>query len=540
MKSKIATMLPFLFVLLSSLSGATSSAGSHGEFVGCLSLYTESSSITKVIYTPNNSSYSSILQFNMQNLRFNTSSTPKPLVIVTPTNASHVQATVYCARKYSLQVIVRSGGHDFEGLSYVSPIPFVMVDLVNMSKIDVDVATKTAWIQAGVALGQLYYDIVQRTNTLAFPAGLCPTVGSGGHFSGGGYGILMRKYGLAADNIVDALLIDVNARILDRAAMGEDVFWAIRGGGGNTFGVVVAWKIQLVDVPPTVTIFSIRKTLEQNATKLVHRWQSVASRLPNDLWLQLLIRTTNTTPAGDFIVRADFNAMFLGGADQLVPLMQERFPELGVTKGDCFEMSWARAQANFGSIDSGVPIDPNISFQVFITRATSNLVQVDSKGKSDYVVQPIPEKALEGLMQRLSTVDTTILLAFVPYGGRMSEISESSIPFPHRAGYLYKIAYGITWNGGGDAEARKRITWLRDLYSYMTPYVSKNPRSAYVNYRDLDIGINNIYGRTSVEQASVWGAKYFKNNFPRLVYVKTKVDPTNFFRNEQSVPPFSH
>jgi FAD/FMN-containing dehydrogenase len=73
----------------------------------------------------------------------------------------------------------------------------------------------------------------------------------------------------------------------------------------------------------------------------------------------------------------------------------------------------------------------------------------------------------------------------------------------------------------------------------MTPYVSKNPRQVYVNYRDLDLGINKLDGNTSYKQASIWGRKYFKNNFDRLVRVKTAVDPANFFRHEQSIPPLS-
>ncbi|CBI31072.3 unnamed protein product, partial [Vitis vinifera] len=77
------------------------------------------------------------------------------------------------------------------------------------------------------------------------------------------------------------------------------------------------------------------------------------------------------------------------------------------------------------------------------------------------------------------------------------------------------------------------------LYSYMVPYVSKSPRAAYLNYRDLNIGTNSNKGNTSYAQASIWGVKYFKNNFNRLVQVKASVDPMNFFRNEQNIPPIS-
>ncbi|XP_022864866.1 cannabidiolic acid synthase-like [Olea europaea var. sylvestris] len=118
----------------------------------------------------------------------------------------------------------------------------------------------------------------------------------------------------------------------------------------------------------------------------------------------------------------------------------------------------------------------------------------------------------------------------------MEEISDSAIPFPHRAGNLYKIHHLVSWEQEEIEASDKYINWIRKLYSYMAPYVSRFPRAAYINYRDLDIGVNNK-GNTSYAQASIWGIKYFKNNFNRLVHVKTKVDPANFFRNEQSIPP---
>ena len=82
--------------------------------------------------------------------------------------------------------------------------------------------------------------------TLYFPAGLCPAVAIGGYLGGAGYGNLLRKYGLGADNVVDVRFMDVNGDILDRSSMGEELFWAIRGGGASSFGIVLAWKLRLI------------------------------------------------------------------------------------------------------------------------------------------------------------------------------------------------------------------------------------------------------------------------------------------------------
>ncbi|XVF03117.1 hypothetical protein REPUB_Repub04eG0233200 [Reevesia pubescens] len=79
-------------------------------------------------------------------------------------------------------------------------------------------------VQAGATIGELYYRIAEKSKTFAFPAGVCPTVAVAGHFSGGGYGMLMRKFGIVADYIIDAQLVDVNGRFLDRNSMGEDLF----------------------------------------------------------------------------------------------------------------------------------------------------------------------------------------------------------------------------------------------------------------------------------------------------------------------------
>ena len=122
-----------------------------------------------------------------------------------------------------------------------------------------------------------------------------------------------------------------------------------------------------------------------------------------------------------------------------------------------------------------------------------------------------------------------------PFGGRLSEISESAIPFPHRKGNLYIIQYFMRWFEIDPAVTKRHLDWMRKLYAFMTPYVSSHPRAAYLNYKDIDLG--RTVKHTTYKDARVWGTKYFKNNFKKLSYVKAKVDPSNFFRNEQSIPP---
>lgn len=117
----------------------------------------------------------------------------------------------------------------------------------------------------------------------------------------------------------------------------------------------------------------------------------------------------------------------------------------------------------------------------------------------------------------------------------MAEIPASGTAFPHRAGNLFKIQYSISWSDPGTEIAEDRLSQATNLYSFMTPFVSKSPRSAYLNYRDVDIGINH-HGEDSYAEGKVYGEKYFNGNFDRLVKVKTMVDPENFFRNEQSIP----
>ncbi|KAE8694261.1 FAD-binding Berberine family protein [Hibiscus syriacus] len=392
-------------------------------------------------------------------------------------------------RKHGLQTRIRSGGHDYEGLSFVARVPFVIIDLFNFRSVDIDIENRVAWVQSGAILGEFYYRIAEKSRTLAFPGGVFHSVGVGGYISGGGFGLLFRKHGTAGDNVLDAQFIDVNGRILDRKSMGEDLF-----GRFEEEAVVVSGSFSRGNC----VLFLYRKPHEFNSRR-----------------------------------EANFIAFFLGTTDELLPLMEQRFPELGLTIQDCTEMSWIESIL----YNNGIQNQP---LEILLNRTYRSPINTPYyKIKSDYVKEPISETGLNGLFSRLTDeVATSTVILFFAYGGIMNRISEDATPFPHRAGNLFKICYNTGWQAEDNINSQRYLEWARTTYDYMSPFVSKSPREAYLNYRDLEIGSNNI-DYTDYDQATIWGRKYFKHNFDRLVHVKTQIDPHNFFKHEQSIPPLN-
>ncbi|KAL6850345.1 hypothetical protein ACP4OV_020972 [Aristida adscensionis] len=513
--------LHLLLTLCIVFSAATLSSASTGgdAFVDCLSADIPAS----LIQTPATPSYSDHLLSSARNLRYVQPGTPGPAAIVAAAEAAHVQAAVRCGRRHGVRVRTRSGGHDYEGLSYAAlrrGERFAVLDLGALREIRVDAARAEAWAGAGATVGELYYALGAADPTLGFPASSCPTVGLGGHLSGGGFGALSRKYGLSADNVIDAVVVDAGGRLLNRSTMGENLFWAIRGGGGESFGVVLSWKIRLGSVPETVTVFSIRRLRNQSAVDLITKWQAISPALPTDVYLRVLVQNQH----------ADFVALFLGRCGGLVDLMRDRFPELGVAAPDCQEMSWVNSTVFFAFSTAGRPVEALLE--------RGNKPEYYLKVKSDHVQEPIPGSVWERTWTEWLEKPEAALIMLDPYGGEMASISPAATPFPHRKGNLYQLQLYSFWFENGTAAAEKRMGWVRGLHDAMEPYVSKNPRAVYVNYRDLDLGTNEVEGNvSSYEKGKVWGEKYFKGNFERLAAVKSMVDPDDFFRNEQSIPP---
>ncbi|CAI9090008.1 OLC1v1024683C1 [Oldenlandia corymbosa var. corymbosa] len=291
----------------------------------------------------------------------------------------------------------------------------------------IDIENDTTWVESGATIGELYYAIAQESPVRGFPAGTTPVVGVGRHFSGGGNGYLNRKYGLSADNVVDTIVVDFRGQILNKESMGSDFFWAIRGGGGASFGVILPWKIKLVSVPPVVIVFRLAKTFEQKVIDLVHKWQCIASDLPDYLTIAVAIQ-------------------------RFGPLNQH---STEVIKNRSYN-----------------PFDANVKLKI------------------DLVQKPLPYVAVQQFWKWCSEAEYP-RLQLHPFGGIMGSISESKIPFPHRKSVLFEIMYIESWfNDGEGKNSEKYLNEVRGLYELMTPYVQSNPRGSYVNGDDLDFGTN--------------------------------------------------
>ncbi|KAK9083589.1 hypothetical protein Scep_030060 [Stephania cephalantha] len=390
------------------MSSSTSSSDRCIEnFLRCLSRHDPNI----LISTPNDSCYLSDLQRSIQNLRFCATRTPKvrrPQVIVTPLKESHVQAAVICSKECNLQMKIRSNGHDYEGLSYVSDVPFVVLDMLKLNNVEIDVK------------------------------------------------------------------------------------------------------------------------------------EDIAHNLPDELYLKVLFqREKASQKEGSFKIKATFQAFFLGETKQLLSIMEQWFPQLGVKSEHCKEMSWIHSTLYSSSLDPNGPLEillertlDNPKFETELTRTR----RMFFKSASDYVKAPLSESALEGIWKifiEYPSVKHPYML-WSPSGGALGRVEPSRTPYPQRKN-LYLIEYMVSWVEKGTEVADTNLTWLRRLYRYMEPYVSKAPREAYFNFRDLDLGRskNGTTGAT-YDEAKVWGVKYFMGNFDRLVKVKNKVDPGNLFRSEQS------
>lgn len=419
-------------------------------------------------------------------LAFNRRKQKHPRLRILCKTEKAVAVAIDWVRENELPFALRSGGHSYEGFSQSDD---VVIDTRLMNAVEIDRNGQVS-VGAGAALGDIYRALAKKG--LALPAGSCPTVGISGHALGGGFGFLARTHGLTCDNLLHARVIDADARIRDVGSESEaDLFWALRGGGGGSFGAASQFVFRTYPLERVIVYGMTWELAADRAAKLFAAWQDWAPKAPPEITDFLRL---NKNSGGTITLRC---------AGQSTGLEADLARELKQNLG--FEKPGETSIATYSFLGSVNHFSGGWDYESDY-----------SKGKSAYIDKPLGPDAIAALMQSLSRnppgVPTIVCDA---YGGAIAKVAPDETAFSHRAGVLYCMQYGTIWE---DASATAhRLQQMDEAYEAIRPYMS----GAYVNYCDLEL--------------DDWQTAYWGPNYPRLREVKRKFDPANVFRHAQSV-----
>ncbi len=414
-----------------------------------------------------------------------------PRVRVVAASAAAVSTTILWAINNGLGFAIRSGGHSYEGFSQS---PDLVIDVRGMKAITLSADKKSVSIGSGSSLGSVYDALA--SSHLAIPAGSCFPVGVAGHSLGGGFGLLGRSFGLACDGVLSMEMVDASGNILTASEQkNPDLFWALRGGGSGSFGVVTKFNFR-TNAVNMVAKFAITWTKPvTQAVRIVQAWQQWLENLPSSI-----TGTLHLTKAK-------------GG------LIQVHMAGLSVQSESRLKVELKRLQSLAGA--ASVLSTRTMTFHQAATIFNGGEPNPDSvlmKAKSDYVTEPMTEQGILALLNGLVKAPGEIAVLCDTYGGAINKIAADATAFVHRANTKYVMQYYMQWDSPGASDAN--IAMMRTLYASMRPFVSGR---CYVNYCDLDLGDG-------------YAKAYWGDNLPRLMKIKAAVDPKNIFKHAQSVP----
>jgi FAD/FMN-containing dehydrogenase len=411
----------------------------------------------------------------------------KPALIARCAGAADVISAVNFARTHNLLVSVRGGGHGVAG--YAVCDGGLMIDLSPMKGLRVDPARRTARAEPGLTWGE--FDQETQAFGLATTGGFVPSTGIAGLTLGGGLGYLMRRFGLACDNLLSVDIVTADGQLRTASPTeNADLFWGVRGGGGN-FGIVTSLEYRLHPVGPTVLggfIFH-PLTVAKDAFQFYREFTHTA---PEDLTTHLAFATSpEGHPVVAFIVC--YSGSMEKGEDVVRPLRAFGLPVADLVG----PMPYTAVQA------LGGPLYP--------------------PGRCNYwkssFIYDLSDAAIDTMIAQFEAVPSPFSHAALEHlGGAMSRVGKDETAFNERTA-PFSLITTSEWTD--PAESEKNIRWARDFWEAMRPYESE---AAYVNY--LDRGDEDRIR-----------ASYGADKYERLVALKNKYDPTNLFRLNQNIKP---
>jgi len=419
----------------------------------------------------------------------------RPALIARCLNDADVQSAVRFASAHRMLVSVRGGGHHIAGNAVAEA--GLMIDLSGMRTVSVDARARTARVGPGALLGD--FDRAAQAHALATPLGINSTTGVAGLTLGGGFGWLTRRYGMTVDNLLAATVVTADSQVRVASEISEpDLFWAIRGGGGN-FGVATSFEFRLHPVGPEIYAGLIVYPFAQ-AQRVLRAWRDFTTDAPDELSVWGLLRKAPPLP---------FLPASVHGTEVVVLVV--------AYSGDVAAGQQAAAPLlEFGRpVGSALGPTPYAAFQsAFDPLLTPGGRNYWKSNNFSHLTDAALEVAIDSASQ-LPGPECEIFLAQL--GGAMARVNPSATAYSARDARYVMNVHGRWSNPRDDSRIR---SWARQSFGNAAPHATG---SGYVNFLTED---------ESERVVASYGV-----NYPRLQMAKRRFDPDNLFRMNLNITP---
>ncbi len=419
----------------------------------------------------------------------------RPAVIARCADAADVRHAIGFARSEGLEVAVRGGGHSIPGFSTVDG--GIVIDLSPMKAIEVDAGQRTAVAEGGVLWSEL--DAATQEHGLAVTGGLVSTTGIAGFTLGGGIGWLMRKHGLTCDNLRSAQVVTADGRVITASdAQNSDLFWGLRGGGGN-FGVVTSFEFDLHPVGPTVTAGPVFYD-GARAEEILRFYRGFADEAPDEL---TSLANLLTAPPAPFLPEE-------WHGKKLIAL-------IGCYAGDVEEGAAAmRPLSELGDpVADLIGPMPYAQMQQLIDALWPQGIQTYMKAG---YLRELDDAAISTMARFHQEAPGASEIHVQHFGGAIARVSEEETAYGERGAAFVLNACAISHEPGGLTPC---VEWAQGLYTELEPSLTGG---GYVNFLAAE-------GQDRVR------ASYGEEKYAKLQALKDRYDPTNLFHRNQNVLP---
>ena len=421
-----------------------------------------------------------------------------PALLIRCADEADVINAVNFAREEKLLVAVRGGGHNVAGFGTCDE--GIVIDLSPMKKIEIDAENRTARAQAGLTWGE--FDTATQKHKLATTGGLVSTTGIAGFTLGGGFGWLVRKYGLTVDNLLAADMVLANGKqVTVSPDQNPDLFWGVRGGGGN-FGVVTAFKFQLHNIGPEVFSGVVFYSVEK-ARKILQFYRDWTLKMPDELSSMIAFLAAPPEPfvpkhlVGKPMIALAF--CYSGSPDEgeeaVKPLRNFIQPEIDL-----------------------IGMHPYLGLQTMFDASAPRGIHAYWKTEN---LNDLSDDAINILIEhcaKMSSLSHFSAVHIHHWGGAIERVNQDSTAFAHRdARYVMNIIGLWMENENFD----EHIAWTREFSQAMKTFSNGQ---AYLNFLGDE-------GSAGVKSA------FDETRYQRLVALKNKYDPDNLFRLNQNIKP---